>query len=137
MFKQESIDIQTNGRGFTEITTQVNQVVQTHDLQSGLCHVFNHHTSSSLIISENADPSVRTDLETFMQDLVEDGNKKFTHTLEGPDDMSAHIRTILTTSELSVPIINGELGLGTWQGIYLWEHRYNGHQRKITISLMA
>jgi secondary thiamine-phosphate synthase enzyme len=99
--------------------------------------VFTHHTSASLIISENADPSVRRDLERFMSRIVPDGDPSFEHDAEGPDDMPAHIRAVLTTTGLSVPISAGRLALGTWQGVYLWEHRHRPHRRQITITVMG
>ena len=137
MILQEQIVISTNGRGTYEITDRIRDFVETSSLKQGLCHVFVHHTSASLILCENADPSVRTDLETFMLKLVPDGNPMFKHISEGADDMPAHIRSILTQVSLSIPISNGKCGLGIWQGIYLWEHRLSHHNRKITISLQG
>ncbi len=102
---------------------------------TGLCHVFVRHTSASLLIQENADPSVRRDLDAFFARLVPDGDPLFTHTAEGPDDMSAHVRSSLTAVSLTVPVVEGRLGLGTWQGIYLWEHRAHPHQRRLVVTV--
>jgi len=137
MILQEQIAISTNGRGTYEITDRIRDFVESSSLKQGLCHVFVHHTSASLILCENADPSVRTDLETFMLKLVPDGSPMFKHISEGEDDMPAHIRSILTQVSLTIPISNGKCGLGIWQGIYLWEHRLSHHNRKITISLQG
>ena len=103
----------------------------------GLCHLFLRHTSASLLITENADPDVRHDLEGFMSRLVPDGDPAWIHSMEGPDDMPAHIRSVLTCSELTLPVREGRLALGTWQGVYLWEHRTHPHRRRIDISIMA
>lgn len=132
---QSTIQINTGGRGFTDITAEVNSVIAQSGLQVGLCHCFIQHTSASLLINENYDPSVRDDLEMFLASLVVDGDKRFTHRLEGPDDMAAHIRTVLTHTDLSIPFGGGQLQLGTWQGVYLWEHRTQAHQRKVMITL--
>ena len=133
--QQKLIGISTHGRGSYDITSEINNVVQTSDTQIGLCHIFVQHTSASIILCENADPAVRSDLETFMLQLVPDGDPMFRHIDEGPDDMPAHVRSVLTQSELTIPIINGQLGLGTWQGIYLWEHRTHAHSRRLIITL--
>jgi secondary thiamine-phosphate synthase enzyme len=132
---QTEIDVQTKGRGSYEITDRVAQVVAAGRTATGLCHVFTTHTSASLMICENADPDVRRDLETFMRDLVPDGDTRFVHTAEGPDDMPAHVRSVLTQTSLTIPIVRGRLGLGTWQGIYLWEHRTAGHHRRVIITV--
>jgi secondary thiamine-phosphate synthase enzyme len=139
--QQDEITIRTSGRGTYDFTAQVHQFVRSAisntDAQApnGLCHLFLRHTSASLILCENADPDVRRDLETFMSDLVPDGRSGFVHTMEGPDDMPAHVRTILTDAELTIPVRNGELALGTWQGIYLWEHRHAPHARSVIATL--
>jgi secondary thiamine-phosphate synthase enzyme len=112
-------------------------VVRAADVQSGLCNVFIHHTSASLIVCENADPAVRTDLERFARRLVPDGDPIFQHTDEGPDDMPAHVRSILTQSSLCLPIAGGRLALGTWQGLYVWEHRLSAHRRSVTVSVVG
>ena len=135
MVIQKTITVQTRGRGTQEITHTVNDVVTDAAVTRGICHVFIHHTSASLILCENADPVVRSDLESFMSTLVPDGDSRFRHTMEGPDDMPAHIRTVLTDSGLTIPVSQGRCLLGTWQGIYLWEHRHQAHSRKITITL--
>ncbi len=133
--QQESVNIQTKGRGFYDITAKIQKIVNLKNISTGLCHVFCQHTSASLIITENCDPDVRTDTEGFLSRLVQDGDPHFFHNLEGKDDMSAHIRTILTGESKTIPIINSALGLGTWQGLYLYEHRYQPHQRKVIVTL--
>jgi secondary thiamine-phosphate synthase enzyme len=133
MIFQESLKIKTPGRGLSNITNAVNKFVSISQITTGLCHVFIHHTSASLIICENADDTVQSDLELFMSRLVPDGDRIFNHTAEGPDDMPAHVRTILTQSSLTIPVTRSTLDLGTWQGIFLWEHRHHAHDRKITI----
>jgi secondary thiamine-phosphate synthase enzyme len=137
MFHSESFTIATRGRGTYEITSEVNRVVKGGGIERGLCTVFVHHTSASLILSENADPSVRSDLERFFARLVPDGDPIFRHTAEGPDDMPAHIRSILTTNSLTIPVDVRTLDLGTWQGVYLWEHRADPHRRKVTVSIVG
>ncbi len=132
---QTTLTIETSGRGLTNITQPIAAVVDSAQVDAGLAHIFVHHTSASLIIQENADPDVQTDLEAFFKRLVPDGDPIYRHIDEGPDDMSAHVRSVLTATSLSVPIINGVLGLGTWQGIYLWEHRTAAHRRRITITV--
>lgn len=136
-YHSQTLTIATSGRGTRDITDEVQRVVAAAEVEHGLCNVFIHHTSASLIICENADPSVRSDLERFMARLVKDGDPIFEHTAEGPDDMSAHVRSILTQSSLSLPIAGGRCSLGTWQGVYVWEHRNRGHRRKVTISVMG
>jgi secondary thiamine-phosphate synthase enzyme len=134
---QEEIIIETSGRGSYEITASVAAVVEASGAGEGLCHVFVRHTSASLMLCENADPAVRRDLETFMADLAPDGDPRFVHTAEGPDDMPAHIRSVLTQSDLSVPVRRGRLALGSWQGIYLWEHRTHPHRRSVLVTIQA
>ncbi len=133
--KHVFIDIPTRGRGTINISSQINEVIAAQGLESGLCHLFLQHTSASLILCENADPSVRTDLENFMARIAPDGDPIYTHDMEGDDDMPAHIRSILTQNSLTIPVMNGRCALGTWQGIFLWEHRSHGHQRKLLITL--
>jgi len=135
MVYQQSFRITTTGRGSYSITAEVARHVQQSGIRLGLCHLFLRHTSASLILCENADPDVREDLERFMVRLVPDGDALFTHTAEGPDDMPAHIRNILTHSDLTLPVTDGRPGLGTWQGLYLWEHRQQGHHREITVTV--
>jgi secondary thiamine-phosphate synthase enzyme len=127
----------TRGRGFFEITGDVEQRVRKADVRMGLCTLHLKHTSASLLIQENADPDVRRDFETFFARLVPDGDRLFIHTMEGDDDMPAHIRTALTTVNLSIPIADGRLCLGTWQGIYLWEHRTQPHQRSVVVHVLG
>ena len=127
MVLQQHITVQTHGRSTTEITNQVDKFVAGSGADKGLCNVFIHHTSASLIICENADPTVRADLETFLSKTVIDGDPDFRHTTEGEDDMPAHIRSILTECSITIPIAGRQSLLGTWQGIYIYEHRYHGH----------
>jgi secondary thiamine-phosphate synthase enzyme len=135
MVRQQTLTFETRGRGTTNITREVAAVIHQSGIRQGICQLFIQHTSASLILCENADPSVRADLEHFMARLVKDGDPLFEHSQEGPDDMSAHIRSILTQMDLSFPIMGGRPGLGTWQGIYLWEHRTHPHRRRVTITL--
>ncbi len=135
MIKQQQISITTDGRSTTNITREVNQVISESGINIGLCHVFIQHTSASLIITENADPAVRKDLEYFMSKLVQDGDPNYIHDQEGPDDMPAHIRSVLTQTEVTIPVRNGHSGLGTWQGVFVWEHRRMSHQRRILITV--
>ena len=134
---QEELVIETRNRGSVDITTQVAAAVDASDVDDGLCHLFIRHTSASLMVNENADPAVLSDLETFMHDLVPDGDPRFRHTAEGPDDMPAHIRSVLTQTDLSIPVRGGRLALGTWQGIYLWEHRSTPHSRIVLVSVQG
>jgi secondary thiamine-phosphate synthase enzyme len=136
MFQTE-IEVATKGRGTYELTSRVADAVRSSNVTAGLCHVFTTHTSASLMICENADPDVRRDLETFMADLAPDGDPRFVHTAEGPDDMPAHVRSVLTTSDLTIPIKDGELALGTWQGVYLWEHRRLGSRRRVLVTIQS
>jgi secondary thiamine-phosphate synthase enzyme len=134
---QRTLTVATRGRGTLDISREVAAAVSEARLTTGLCHVYCHHTSASLILCENADPTVRRDLEAFMARLVPDGDRLFDHTDEGPDDMPAHVRAILTSSSLTVPVTRGALALGTWQGIYLWEHRRMGHARRVTVTVQG
>ena len=135
MIKQQSISIETRGRGTVDITRDIAACVREAGIIEGLCHVFVHHTSASLMLCENADPEVRSDLERFMARLVPDGDPIFRHVDEGSDDMPAHVRSILTSSSLSVPVADGRCDLGVWQGIYLWEHRRAAHRRQISLTV--
>lgn len=135
MYWQDKLIICSSGRGFYEITQEIECKIQASGVKQGLCHLFVQHTSASLIINENADPDVRIDLETFMSKLCLDGDPMFIHRAEGDDDMAAHIRTMLTQTEMTIPIENGGSGLGTWQGVYLWEHRIASHQRQIVVTI--
>ncbi len=136
MFQAE-IELETNGRGTYDITGRVAEAVRAARVTAGLCHLFATHTSASLMICENADPAVRRDLETFMADLVPDGDARFEHTAEGPDDMPAHVRSVLTQTELTIPVRAGRLALGTWQGVYLWEHRLSAHRRRVLVTVQG
>ena len=127
------ISISTHSQGLVEITYKLNQALALHDLSEGLCTIFIRHTSASLIIQENADPSAKTDLEAWLNRLVKEDDDLYTHTLEGKDDMPAHIKSILTSTSLSIPFSERRLLLGTWQGVYLWEHRHHGGNRQIVI----
>ena len=135
MVFQGKLSFATNGRGTTTITAAIREQVHLSGVTTGLCHVFLHHTSASLILCENADPDVRSDLDRYMTRLVTDGDPIFGHTDEGPDDMSAHIRTILSGHDLTLPVSNGQCALGVWQGVYLWEHRTAGHRRNLTVTV--
>jgi secondary thiamine-phosphate synthase enzyme len=128
--------VETQGRGTVEISREVGALVARAGVDEGQCHVFVHHTSASLIVTENADPDVRRDLETIFARLGPDGDPSYRHDAEGPDDMAAHVRATLTATSLTIPVINGRLGLGTWQGIYLWEHRTSPHRRRLTVTVM-
>jgi secondary thiamine-phosphate synthase enzyme len=132
---QEELEIPTPGRGFIELTETVASLVSATGIETGQAHVYTRHTSCSLLITENADPQVRGDLERYFARLVPDGDTLFRHDEEGPDDMSAHVRTTLTGVSLTIPITRGGLALGTWQGIYLWEHRTTPHRRAVTVTL--
>lgn len=127
----------TRGRGTYDITQDLRRVVAASGARDGLATVWIHHTSASLIVCENADPSVRRDLEAFIARLVPDGDRLFTHTAEGDDDMPAHVRSVLTQTSIGVPIADGQLVLGTWQGLYLWEHRTSPHERRVTITVIG
>lgn len=133
--KQKILNIETKGRGTYEISDKIQKVIHENNIHTGLCHLFLQHTSASLILCENADATVRTDLENFMVRIAPDGDPVYHHDMEGPDDMPAHIRTILTQNSLTIPISNGHCALGTWQGIYLWEHRIAAHKRQLIVTL--
>lgn len=132
MARQFTVEVATRGRGFYDIGDQVEKQIGDGD---GVCHLFIRHTSASLLITENADPEVHRDLERFFARLVPDGDALFRHTAEGPDDMPAHVRAALTQTSLTVPFTDGRLALGTWQGVYLWEHRLAAHTRRVTATL--
>ncbi|NEP09671.1 MAG: YjbQ family protein [Symploca sp. SIO2C1] len=132
---QQQIKIQTRGKSFSKITSKVQAVVAESGIDTGLCTIFLRHTSASLVIQENADPDVLTDLANFFAKLVPEDGRSYIHSTEGPDDMPAHIRTALTKTSEQIPIGNRRLLLGTWQGIYLWEHRQRGHYREIVIHI--
>lgn len=129
------LTIQSTGQGLIDITSNVEEVVLASGIAEGLCTVFVQHTSASLVIQENADPSARRDLEAWLGRLVPEGDPLFTHTAEGPDDMPAHVKSALTATSLGVPVASGRLALGTWQGIYLWEHRHRGGVRRVLVHV--
>jgi len=137
MWRQETLEVATGGRGTYDISDEVGRIVARSGARIGLCHVFLHHTSASLMLCENADPAVRTDLQAFMDRIVPDGDPLFQHTAEGPDDMPAHVKSVLTDTGLLVPISDGRPALGTWQGIYLWEHRHADHHRRLTVTVQG
>jgi secondary thiamine-phosphate synthase enzyme len=132
-----TLRVATRGRGLQEITGEVRRCVADAGIAQGLATVFVRHTSASLVIQENADPDVRADLERFFARLVRDGDALFAHQAEGPDDMPAHVRSALTATQLAVPVVQGRLALGTWQGIYLWEHRLRPHTRELVVHVLG
>jgi secondary thiamine-phosphate synthase enzyme len=134
---QELITVRTRGPGLIRIDDEVGRVLAASGLRDGLCTVFVRHTSASLLIQENAAPSARRDLEAYFARLAPEGDPRYTHNDEGPDDMPAHLRAALTQTTLQVPVMRGELGLGTWQGLYLFEHRRHGSGRELIVQLMG
>jgi len=137
MVFQQELNFTTSGRSTTNITHQVQDLVVQSGISTGICHVFVQHTSASVMLCENADPDVRIDMETYMQHIVPDGDPMFLHQDEGPDDMSAHIRTVLTNPDLTMPVTRGQCALGIWQGLYLWEHRTHRHQRRVIVTVQG
>ena len=135
MVVQHTLTFQTQGRGTSNISRDINRLISDSEIKKGIVNLFVQHTSASLILCENADPAVRVDLEAFMSKVTPDGDALYQHTDEGPDDMSAHVRTVLTDSSLSIPFSSAQLLLGTWQGIFLWEHRTHPHTRRIIVTL--
>jgi len=135
MWRQAQLRIATRGRGFHELTDALQDRVRESGIRTGLCHVFLRHTSAGLCVTENADPQVRRDLERFAQRLAPDGDPLFEHDAEGPDDMSAHVRNLVLGYELTVPISEGQLALGSWQGVFLWEHRHGAMRRELIVTL--
>ena len=135
MISQKTLEFRTRGRGTTEITAEIARAVAASGIAKGLCTVFLQHTSASLILCENADPDVRRDLETLLSRLAPDGDPAFVHDAEGPDDMPSHARSVLTSNSLTIPVSGGKLMLGTWQGIYLYEHRHAGHARSVVVTV--
>jgi len=133
---QKTLTFRTRGRGTTEITSEVERAVREAGVKTGICNVFLQHTSASLILCENAAPAVRQDLETIISRLAPDGDPAYVHDDEGPDDMAAHARSVLTTNSLQIPVSEGRLALGTWQGIYLWEHRLAPHTRSLVVTVV-
>ena len=137
MTHQDEFEIDTRSRGTQDITASVARIVRASGVRCGLAHVFVQHTSASLLLTENADPDVRRDLETLARRWAPDGDLEYRHRDEGPDDMAAHARHALTGSALSVPVLEGTLRLGSWQGIYLWEHRTTPHRRRIVVTVLG
>ncbi|MBK8401626.1 secondary thiamine-phosphate synthase enzyme YjbQ [Propionivibrio sp.] len=137
MAHQQTIEASTNGRGTTEITAEVARIVRASHVETGLVNIFVLHTSCSVILTENADPTVRRDLEMLARRWAPDGDPAYRHDNEGDDDMAAHGRNILAGSSITVPVCNGDLKLGTWQGIYLWEHRTVSHRRRIVVTVVG
>lgn len=137
MFFRSELTVATKGRGTYDITREVAGIVGSSKARDGLATVFIHHTSASLIICENADPTVREDLEAFAARLVPDGDAIFEHDDEGPDDMPAHVRSVLTQTSIGIPIAGGAMDLGTWQGLYVWEHRTAPHRRRVTVTVVG
>ena len=133
---QETLEIRTTPKPFLDITSQVQDFVSNSNIQTGVCHLFIKHTSASLVIQENYDPSVRQDFETIFSKLAPE-DFPYVHNMEGKDDMPAHIRSSLTSTSETVPVVNGNLSLGTWQGIYIWEHRDQIHNRKVMVSMVG
>ena len=131
----ETVGIEVSGQGLCDITAEIRRIVASSALDEGLCTLFIQHTSASLLVQENYDPSARNDLERWLNRLVPENDPFYTHTLEGPDDMPAHIKAALTATSLSIPFMAGQLALGTWQGIFLWEHRHHAGRRKIIVHL--
>jgi len=132
---QSEIQVATQGRGTYDLTQDVQSAVQQAGIDIGMCNIFIRHTSASLMLCENADPAVMRDLETFMSRIAPDGDPANTHVDEGPDDMPSHIRSIITHADLNLPVRGGRCDLGTWQGVFLWEHRIAPHQRKVTVTI--
>jgi secondary thiamine-phosphate synthase enzyme len=135
--RSTTFTVETRGRGLTEVTDQVQSAVAASGISEGLCTFFIHHTSASVIINENADPDVQRDLDAFLSRLVPDGDPLYVHTMEGPDDMPAHVRAALTQTSLSVPVSGGRCALGTWQGVFVWEHRHRSHRRRVTVTVVG
>ena len=132
-----TLEIATRGRGLTDVTRELAAWLTQHQAREGLCTVFLQHTSASLVVQENADPDVRGDLERFFARLVPDGDALFRHDAEGPDDMPAHVRAALTSTQLAVPVLAGSLRLGTWQAVYLFEHRHAPHRRRLAVHYLG
>jgi secondary thiamine-phosphate synthase enzyme len=134
---QRTLDFRTTGRGTLDVTGDVQKAVSATGVRTGVCTVFLQHTSASLVLCENADPDVRRDLETILSRLAPDGDPAYRHDTEGADDMAAHARSILTSNSFTIPVSDGRLALGTWQGLYLYEHRYAAHSRSIVMTVIG
>ncbi|MCP4501103.1 MAG: YjbQ family protein [Deltaproteobacteria bacterium] len=137
MVRSFDFEVQTSGRGFHRLDPHLQRFVSSSEVSEGLANVFIKHTSCSLLLNENADPDVRVDLEAWFSRLVQDGDALFRHIDEGSDDMSAHIRSVLTTTSMTIPIQDGKLALGIWQGLYLWEHRTRPHERNLLVTILS
>jgi secondary thiamine-phosphate synthase enzyme len=135
VIRQLTIEVPTRGRGMSDITGQLDAAARESGIRTGILHAFIQHTSASLVISENADPAVHRDLERFLGRVAPDGDPMFEHDAEGPDDMPAHVRTMLTSSAVSIPVTGGRLALGAWQGIYVYEHRTAPHRRRVVVTV--
>ncbi|MBX7099886.1 MAG: secondary thiamine-phosphate synthase enzyme YjbQ [Myxococcaceae bacterium] len=133
----EQLAVRTRGRGFTDLTGSVRRFLERERCGDGLLTCFVRHTSASLLVQENADPSVREDLERFLGELVPDGDPRFSHDAEGPDDMPAHVRAALTQTSVGIPVARGQSALGTWQALYLYEHRHQGHDRSVVLQFVG
>ena len=134
VYFQKQLHMETPGRGAIDVTNEINHCLLGADIATGIAHIFLKHTSASMMLCENADPTVLQDMETFFSQLVPDGAPEYQHSYEGDDDMPANIRSVLTSNDLSIPITNGVLNLGVWQGVYLYEHRYQAHRRTLVIT---
>jgi secondary thiamine-phosphate synthase enzyme len=134
---QRTLEFRTTGRGTLDVTGDVQKAVAATGVRTGVCTVFLQHTSASLVLCENADPGVRRDLETILSRLAPDGDPAYRHDTEGADDMAAHARSILTSNSFTIPVSDGQLMLGTWQGLYLYEHRYAPHSRSVVVTVMG
>jgi len=137
VWHQADLRLKTNGRGAVDLSGRINQIVQASGVEVGLAHVFLKHTSASLMLCENADPTVLIDLETILTRLAPDADPAYQHNYEGDDDMAAHVRSVLTSNDISLPISNGNLALGTWQGLFLFEHRYRPHHRSVVVTIFG
>jgi secondary thiamine-phosphate synthase enzyme len=133
---KDTLQVQTHGKGLYDFTGKVDDLLQAWNVQEGICHLFIQHTSASLTISENYDPTAKMDMETFMEKLVPEGQAWYRHTVEGDDDSTSHIRSILTAADLSIPVDRGKLSLGTWQGIYIFEHRRERQRRQVLVRCL-
>ena len=137
MIHQQTLEFRTRGRGTQEVTAELQRAVAACGIRTGVATVFLQHTSASLVLCENADPDVRRDLETILARLVPDADPAYRHDTEGPDDMAAHARSILTSNSITIPVADGKLMLGTWQGLYLYEHRHAGHARSVVVTVIG
>lgn len=136
-WQKTTLEISTPGKGLHDITSSIRAQLKEWNVREGMCFLFLQHTSASLVVSENWDPTARADLETFMEHLVPERDKWYTHDLEGPDDATSHIRAMLTDTSLTIPVDDGDLSLGTWQGVYVFEHRARPHRRKVLMRVLS